>query len=151
MKNKYYLPSIKEFHVGFEYEVSNYMLAGTLRIRPKKEWFKEVFNTSSVYKLDFIEHVLKIGNEKIVRVKYLDKEDIESLGFVNWINHEKQVGYPIMESFPSFTYVRSGCKLKFFNNKHNIIITAMNDILFSGILKNISELRIILKQIGFTK
>ena len=107
MKNKYYLPSIKEFHVGFEYEISNYMLAGTLRIRPKKEWFKEVFNTSSVYKLDFIEHVLEVGDEKIVRVKYLDKADIESLNVKDY-NIILNSGFvDIWRKYDSYPMVRS--------------------------------------------
>ena len=62
-ESKYYTPEIEEFHVGFEYEYKY----------NDKGW------TQKVYEPHF--EVDKIEAEKYCRVKYLDKEDIESLGF----------------------------------------------------------------------
>lgn len=64
---KYYTPSIEEFHVGFEYE-SSYDTQGS------GPWTKRTIDNT--YDLD------TVGNYEQVRVKYLDQEDIESLGFV---------------------------------------------------------------------
>ena len=68
MDNKYYIPSIEEFHVGFEYEIlTNYT-------KENEKW-EFVNNPFTIERLEiFIEN-------KHVRVKYLDKDDIESLGF----------------------------------------------------------------------
>tara|TARA_R110002051_G_scaffold117840_3_gene191713 strand:- start:440 stop:844 length:405 start_codon:yes stop_codon:yes gene_type:complete len=60
MKDKYYTPTIEEFHVGFEYEFKTNGL-GFVKT--------EVSETGGFFQ-----------GEK--RVKYLDREDIESLGWV---------------------------------------------------------------------
>lgn len=62
MKDKYYTPSIEEFHVGFEFELKDPIT---------QIWVKFIFEED---KLWFIK-------SNISRVKYLNKEDIESLGF----------------------------------------------------------------------
>lgn len=65
---KYYTPEIEEFHIGFEYEW----------LDDEKEdptWIKATTPTAIEIK----------GYEDIVyglRVKYLDREDIEELGFI---------------------------------------------------------------------
>ena len=63
MKDKYYTPEIEEFHIGFEYEANVY------NIKKGYFWFKTKMDLT----FDFY-----AGN---TRVKYLDKEDIESLGY----------------------------------------------------------------------
>lgn len=67
--NKYYTPEIEEFHIGFEYEFN---VGNTT-------WTKFIFD------LDRPDKVLENFklNPQLFRVKYLDKEDIESLGFVH--------------------------------------------------------------------
>ena len=64
MKDKYYTPEIEELHPNFEYEFKSY---GQGFVKT------EVSETGGFFE-----------GEK--RVKYLDKEDIESLGFVHLIN-----------------------------------------------------------------
>jgi hypothetical protein len=66
MENKYYTPEIEEFHVGFEYEA-----------KPK----------GSIH-IDYMPFIWRGNNSLIseftsatLRVKYLDREDIESLGW----------------------------------------------------------------------
>ena len=67
MNEKYYTPKIKEFYVGFEYE---WKCDGT-----QTDWTK---STCSI-----LMNPLDVDARRIneYRVKYLDQEDIESLGF----------------------------------------------------------------------
>ncbi|WP_298838909.1 hypothetical protein [uncultured Clostridium sp.] len=74
-KEKYYTPSIQEFHVGFECEWQ-------CKIR-KETWNKQICDTDLVnIAYSAIEHSdeEELYSEQF-RVKYLDKEDIESFGF----------------------------------------------------------------------
>lgn len=85
MENKYYTPTIEEFCVGFEYEY-----------KEKKVWKKDELDISGMTSgdcgadhyvendIDFILDKLKSND---IRVKYLDREDIESFGFK--FNEEK--------------------------------------------------------------
>ena len=75
-KDKYYTPEIEEFHVGFEYEQ---ILEPYEVNKPEtKKWTKVKYSGN----------INSIGGSVVffqgydVRVKHLDREDIESLGFV---------------------------------------------------------------------
>lgn len=70
MENKYYTPNIEEFCVGFEYE---------FKWKPNKSEWKALKNR---HPEDLIESIENEYNKEY-RVKYLDKEDIESLTTVN--------------------------------------------------------------------
>jgi len=70
MKDKYYTPSIEEFHVGFEFEFEKHFHT---KEGQQSEWEPMVFRTSFV-------GLERISLERL-RVKCLDREDIESLGF----------------------------------------------------------------------
>lgn len=74
MENKYYAPSLEEFHTGFEYEVF---------MQNSNTWSKETFylNKSHIDLVKFVDIQYDGSNNNLIRVKYLDKEDIESLGF----------------------------------------------------------------------
>jgi hypothetical protein len=97
--DKYYTPSIKEFHVGFECEVSIETSHG--QYENKINWYPIIIGGKDRYSL-LVEaefHTkLKINLNKF-RVKYLDKEDIKSLGFkpdhVGTIHNDK--GYDMMQ------------------------------------------------------
>ena len=74
MDNKYYQPKIEEFHVGFEYEIYE-----DFDYYTEKTWHKQFYgkNGTNHENMDYVhENYL----DKI-RVKYLDKQDIEDLGF----------------------------------------------------------------------
>jgi hypothetical protein len=71
-ENKYYTPSIDEFHVGFKYQ----------ELDSNDVWVDKVFYSLL---LDF--------NINYVRVKYLDKEDIESLGWKLIFEEVKQYSH----------------------------------------------------------
>ena len=68
---KYYTPKIEEFHVGFEYQVINNVDTKT-----------GIYTWRTIYHKveDSIEQFSGSLNEDS-RVKYLDREDIESLGW----------------------------------------------------------------------
>ena len=78
MENKYYIPDITEFRIGFEYEEKSSGL-----------WTKQIYNKHSPVlnqeiwdeygcKLNTIKDYIE---QEQCRVKILDKEDIESFGF----------------------------------------------------------------------
>ena len=87
LSTKFYVPSIEEFHVGFEYEAKATFQDGTVKSQEEFEddekypWTKQTCDVI----LASIERSLTGVNAENgrcgIRVKYLDKEDIESLGF----------------------------------------------------------------------
>jgi len=130
-EDKYYVPKIEEFHVGFEYEITT-----------GYEWVKKIFCQKD-FNTFLYEHLDNAIYQEMVRVKYLDKEDIESENWVEkvWYNGG---GYFTIDKFT----------LGFFD-EHNIIISVLdhsdNIILFLGTIKNRSELRKVMEMIGITK
>lgn len=128
MENKYYTPTLEEFHVGFEYE----QYVGT-------DWEKLIFD------IDYededwndLYHVNFCINRSTIRVKYLNKEDIESLGWypggLQGLNED------------SFTY--NEYQLYWQDNQFIEIYDFRSSIVFQGTIKNKSELVKLLKQLG---
>jgi spore coat polysaccharide biosynthesis protein SpsF (cytidylyltransferase family) len=77
--DKYYTPDISEFYVGFEYEqIENCSINGG----PKQlQWVKKVFDFTNTSKFNWQIH----NYPEEFRVKYLDIQDIEELGYtVKW-------------------------------------------------------------------
>ena len=155
MENKYYTPDISEFYVGFEYEhchssvrfvMLNFKTGDTSNIgEPKEIWEKSIFSGREydIWKSSFkFDDSLKNGQ---IRVKYLDKEDIESLGF----EHD--------QSTKDGSYFYSGTLMTenqwCINLKDFIVdiydINGKSDFRFNGFVKNKSELKQILKMIGY--
>jgi len=130
-KNKYYTPEIEEFHVGFECEIAsinnNWLIT---------DWVKKVFNEKDL-KSSFNEYI------ELYRVKYLNKEDIESLGFVfkkHWVKESdgdiyKQKGYGL-------TWFKKINSFSIWSDDYEEVTY------FRGNIKNKSELKILLKQLG---
>ena len=131
--NKYYTPLIEEFHIGFEYQ------SLTDPRQPEKDiaWSDEELRTEvdmmNVFKYmiedDFMEH----------RCKFLDKEDIESFGFI----HDR--GY--MYNFGQYRlhFIQPDNELDIihiYDNESN------DDTIFLGNIKNKSEFKFILKRLG---
>lgn len=120
--DKYYTPEIEEFHIGFEYEWLN----------EDSIWIKECSPTE-ISEEGFDEQTYGL------RVKYLDKEDIESFGFIK--DYERASG-PV--------WYRDGWQLK----SDGINIYELRNInkeyifKFYGIIKNKSELKKLLKQLN---
>ena len=137
---KYYTPEIEEFHVGFEYEWNN-----------SNE--DDVWKTSVADNEDCYHAVQDIINnlDRKYRVKYLDKEDIESLGF------EYQDGKMIKDYSDDFIY-KPNNNLQYnltYVYEQNILRIHVEDLvyfeesynyLFQGTIKNKSELKKLLNQ-----
>lgn len=137
---KYYMPSVEEFHLGFECEIASY--------GKENKWVKFIYNsfTDSIF--------CKDSNGKIwvndnLRVKYLDQEDIESLGWIldtrgtydldNWSlkhwAHEGRLSIIIRDPSKSQDYML----------KH--VMTSANFIT----IRNKSELKRLMNQLNILK
>lgn len=141
MENKYYVPNIEEFHIGFKY----YEDIGR-GIYEQQVYDGEII-TSERY-VDcygaFYDSIEDSINFKMIKVKYLDKEDIESLGFEKSPNNENlfwryKGDFEIQLSFDN----------KAESKELGIGISIYKiDLVFNGYCKNKSELKKILKQLG---
>ena len=149
MENKYYTPTIEEFHVGFEYEVN----FGSIE---NPDWVKEsLYRGTEVIVLPFM-------ITQNIRVKYLDKEDIESLGweFVS-LKYEGNKIRKLKKEYlnKDITSLKSW-EIEYcyyymdynFDTNHLVIHNdqeySASYVWFDGIIKNKSELKILLKQLG---
>ena len=164
MSNKYYTPTIEEFHVGFEYEFHG-MTTGGLSILDTKNnksktiqkphikiWNKEIIYKDSIFNRN-LTSISELINSNQIRVKYLDKEDIESLGFVkrNPENNNKSSDYFKMKAPGEIAYWTE-IDLDFRWGFKDVSIRGVrgneDDYLFRGTIKNKSELKRLLKQLG---
>jgi hypothetical protein len=184
----YYTPTIEEFHVGFEYEITTMSAGGLLMMdfskntstklgeHKHKVWEKTILTstmadtgemiTNSIGDINItlkdesfpmdhrsLENIVSLIKSKYIRVKSLDREDIESQGFV--IDKEKS------KDDNKDLYSRGNVRLIHFNNSHISVYTSdpsnrdmfyrvnIDPILINYIeIKNKSELKKILKQIG---
>ncbi len=130
MESKYYQPDISEFHVGFEYE--NFV---SLFDDVEPKWEKMSWGGPSARELP--PFLLKDFEDGKIRVKHLDHEDLESLGF-------KQGKLP----YQYFSDLLRIIKLEK-ENLYSINANVDDHCLFYGTIKNKSELKRILKQIGY--
>lgn len=125
-ENKYYQPDISEFHIGFEYEVFD---------EENEVWSNKIFPedficTGTTTEPDLVE--LFYSGLKDTRVKYLDRQDIEESGFSHYkMNIFKKDGITILHQKDN--------RLEIFDE---------SDTLFSGKIKNKTELKKLLKQLG---
>ena len=144
--NKYYKPSIEEFHPGFEYEekISN------LRGQSTEHWIQSVWtekhNFDELFDVEYYHgELIKVSIPDSIRVKRLNNDDIESQGF-------KLFGYS-NEQHPVYVW-RTGAEEYDYTirRQHGIIkIAKGREALFNGTIRNISEFKRILKQIGYDK
>lgn len=109
MDSKFYIPEIEEFCVGFEYESCH---------NREKRWYTEISDGSEI---SFIKDYYLPKGE--IRVKYLDQQDIEELGWntlrsnINWVRatknsteiiFEKNIEVPIIQIFKNMNCVFTG-------------------------------------------
>lgn len=146
-KAKYYTPSLEEFHIGFEYE---YKTTTSIMSKHSHDWRKVVEDHDSIEE--------RYWSELVCRVKYLTKEDIESLGFEfrGTESFMKQPPIPVNDY-----YMKGKVVLTANCNTEEIVIGKVKNgrypqeiwhkesfLLFSGKIKNKSELKTLLKQLG---
>ena len=150
-ENKYYKPEVEEFYLGFEYD-EELKEEWSKLIRPPKDlpnkWYSLKLNTSH----SFSKIINKIKLEKI-RVKYLDKSDIEELGFkcIKDNNGEYMFQKIVSDNlFYEINYDEDNQEtmievyMKPFNEDSNKYDSFT---LFHGYIKNKSELKMILKMV----
>jgi len=141
------VPCVEEFHVGFEYEHQMKKYGGLTGERHSKlrgvisrEWVNQDLDWE--YTLEYMKTLIDSGT---IRVKHLDREDIESLGFeipqggLDYI-YKKVVGdiYYILITNPEYpTKIEIRCS-------HPSWAYGS----FLGTIKNKSELKRVLTQIG---
>lgn len=127
-QNKYYTPKIEEFCYNFPYE-QKAVTGG---------WREMEFS----FNLKKIKSYLEQGR---IRVKHLDREDIESLGFEYDDKRDEYSKGDIIIDFNNKTHVTIGRYQEDYPMGEH---TSWTDDLFIGTIKNKSELKRILKQIG---
>jgi hypothetical protein len=137
MENKYYTPTIEEFCVGFEYEE---LMDG--------KWWSPTFNFSKDTTLRTFERKLGFN---LIRVKYLDREDIESLGFVlessEIYNDNCVYKYQVNTSIYYMLYYRLSDEKPSIQIEEIYVYPRCNESLFKGFIKNKSELKRLFKQL----
>lgn len=125
MEKKYYIPKINEFHIGFEFEVNYGAGIG---------WVKDsLYSNTEVIVLPFI----KTEN---IRVKYLDREDIESLGF----KYTELFGYRLND----YCLIHWPNDVLNENTYEICLFTSPKTTIFYGRIKNKSELRKLLEMLN---
>ena len=158
MENKYYIPTVEEFHVGFEFEIKN--SSDPIRF----DWEPCTINYDFTHSLDedFEPYnlIYEINNGTI-RVKYLDREDIESLGF-KFKESAKSLNDTSSHFFDIYT-LANDIQLSHYNwytgssdadyiEHRGVRIIYLPDnvdmVMFRGTIKNKSELVKLLKQLG---
>lgn len=134
MENKYYTPKIEEFHEGFEFEVNN---APNL----SDEWTPVKISGLRWFPSDAQLVSLKI------RVKYLDKKDVESLGWTIlndtscFIFNDNKTTY--LSKLPDGSFLIQwgpGEKPGMFTH-----------VIFKGMIKNKSRLKLVMEMLGITQ
>ena len=129
MDNKYYIPTIKEFHVGFEYDLQDEL--------DKTIWYDWKFNRDDMNNGSYTEDWIE---DERIRVKYLDKQDIEELG---WIRHKGVTPVYDLNEYKLLHYPHDLPIMQNIVSIHN-----GSEQLYKGIIKNKSELNKLMKQLN---
>jgi hypothetical protein len=138
MEDKYYTPSIEEFYVGFECEIET-------------SWGYSSGEWPKILKLDsltgFEKDIIKATKQASIRVKYLDKLDIEELGFKFSKADEKThlLYYTKGRVVLAFMDVSTTEWIELYNAKS---YDPNGPRIFKGCIKNKSELKKLLNQLG---
>jgi len=135
--SKYYTPLAEEFCVGFEYEILQ-----------KSEWIKDTYMCNSKVGVTF-DDMPELA--KLSRVKHLDREDIESLGWRITDMHNIEYDKNLMTVYETDTHI-----MTINNNPEKYDWFAVHSKGDLGriiietriIIKNKSELKKVLKMIG---
>lgn len=148
MESKYYIPEISEFHYGFECEFCSAYQEFSNDDNWEKGffWNKRELNRQGSFDFDLRDLKSTLDYNQW-RVKYLDREDIESLGF----KYDNELKFPQgLHTDKVVEFVKGEYCLSTINNK-GILITrykdGLFDKLFDGNIKNKSELKKLLKQL----
>lgn len=134
-EKKYYTPNIEELHVGFELERYKFVTNKAGELVPMTLTIED-FSTLTVD--DGL--ICQKGDVLYVRAKYLDKEDIESLG---WRHDQYHVYSKEIDKQSYILLFHQLDKLEIRPNGNNPFLPT-----FYGCIKNKSELKVLMKQLG---
>lgn len=149
MEDKYYKPTRDEFYLGFMYEGHRSIFLPS----SKEEWLTLEFGrwTDPSSENNFKEALYNGG----MRVKYLDRSDIESLGFKLIFNNDfiekftytkDNLGF---NDYTVFTLTKSSINPYIIIDFQDHNSWACNNgELFQGTIKNLSELKKVLKMLN---
>lgn len=129
-ESKYYIPGIEEFVIGLNYQKNEpHRLYYRDDMPVEYKWCDKVYSIRNQEALDKLDRQIF---QKNIRVKSLDKEDIESLGFIQTIEDQ---------------YYKDDFEL-LVDDDLFIQIIKDNGFVFQGTIKNKSELKKLLIQTG---
>ena len=160
MENKYYTPEIEEFHMGFEFELESFSV-DISKVKDHTNITREEMDSCAVNNMGWF-HQTFDGSGRFMdlkidrtRVKHLDREDIESLGlgFVldsdygaasDFILETKRIKIHVSKhgglSYPEH-------EIRIYKNE-GLFRDKYTDQIFRGVIKNKSELRRLVEQLG---
>jgi len=157
--NKYYQPSLEEFHIGFRYEYKTKDTNDPISHKESLEWKKHIFNETNLSGgWDGETHLYDVLNNNIeYRTKHLDKIDIEELG---WKEESKNF-YKIVDGYYDKEEDGTGTEYRLTVRNNFIFIEFYQiyfgepsvpyrgaDYLFRGTIKNYNELKTLMKQLN---
>lgn len=167
MENKYYIPSIEEFHPRFKFEMNdNNEFNITQRYiddQNEKYWNEVNFGSNTTTDILHLSKLLYGGH---IRVKYLDQQDIESCGikksiknqWVGWYDYHGKIntGYPYYNRVtihkPRMDDLYKIILHRWYDDEAPNIDKNIEDgeaeVVYKGRIKNISELKQVLTMIG---
>ena len=152
MESKFYTPKIEELHIGFECEIDQ------SEINKNFKWCEYVIGTD--YENITIARAVSEVNKNGIRVKYLDRQDIESFGFKFDATRSKVDGN-FVGSYENEKYYLDYSPYSYsgeFNSSVHLRVMKIKDIpitsyqsnyqfIYDGIIKNKSELKKLLIQL----
>lgn len=141
-EEKYYIPDINEFYIGFEYQ----WFSTDNKIWSDTKISKSDFTYGDYGETDFY-YTCKLLLQTKCRVKYLDREDIESL-LKNRLDFET-ITYEEDNQF-EFQFWKGGMKYYglYINSDKIISFYEDDECIFRGEVKNKSELKFIIRSIS---
>lgn len=133
---KYYTPSLDDFRtIGIEYEIKITVASVEENV---ERWEKFQTSFESPYPITF-GHIsdYDIWSPNRIRMKYLDKSDIEHLGWQQFHHPHSYSQYNIGEF-----------ELGYYDNHGTMYIDKGSESSFNGIIKNKSELKKLMQQLN---
>ena len=146
-ESRYYHPNQEEFHLGFRYQVfEEDWDSGDLIWKSKTFPESPELCSSENGKPDLVEcFYQKFEDAEYCRVKYLDRDDIEELG---WVRNKEDDRY-------YHTCFEIGDYSLYFESNEEVVITAFHPrveefskVVFYGQVNNYNELKKIMSMIG---
>jgi hypothetical protein len=136
-EDKYYTPKIEELHVGFEIQLQNIENA---------QW--------GTYEIVSGDNISELYTENIdwLRVKFLDREDIESLGW-KYTGKSIDVWFVMEGDFNMGSWTSYKVTLQYGLQDHRVRVNMYDTGVegpnsFLGVVKNKSELKKLMEMIG---